>query len=323
MVSLLRVFTSVSRDAARLYWTLLKVTVPVLLVTRLAMELGLVEALFPALEPVMGLLDLPPELGLAWLTGLLVGLWGGAAAMFAVIPVERLTSADVTVFMALLLFAHALPIEQRIVQQTGASLAATGALRLAGGLAYALFLHALFSATGWLSAPVAPHWTPASADPSFIAFAQGAARAMASMFVIILALVAALRLCEAAGLTARLVVLLAPLMRRIGIGDAAVPTTVVGLTLGLSYGGALIVEEARKGRIAPRDLFLATVFMGFAHSMIEDTALAVAVGADFSAVFLGRLVFSIAATAIVAILIAALSDRMFFRFLFARRRAAA
>lgn len=316
---LIEIFRSVTGDSVRMYWTLLKITVPVILVTRLASDLGAVEALAPATAPVMSALGLPPELGFAWVTGLLVGVWGGSVALFAVVPIERLTTADVTVFTALILFAHALPIEQRIVQKTGAGFFATSALRLVGGLLYALLLGWLFDATGWLSEPVSPHWAPATTDPSLAAFAWSTAAAMASMLAIIVALVAALKLAGAIGLTARLTALLAPLLGRAGVGAAAAPTTIVGLTLGLSYGGALIIEEARKGRIAERDLFLATVFMGFAHSMIEDTALALALGADFTSVFFGRLAFSFAATALVAVVVAGMSDRVFFRFLFTRR----
>ena len=60
--------------------------------------------------------------------------------------------------------------------------------------------------------------------------------------------------------------------------------------------------------------------MGFAHSVIEDTLVVVALGADVSAVLAGRLVFALAATAAIAALLDGFSDRIFFTRMFLNRR---
>lgn len=304
------------REAVTTYWSLVRTIVPVMIVTRIAVDLGLVKAVAPSLAPVMALLGLPAELGFAWLTGVLVGFWPGAVALFAVMPVGELTSAQVTVFLGLLLIAHGLPVEQRIIQVAGPGFVATTVLRLLGGFLYAYLLHLVFSATGWLNTPAAPHWVPANASPDLSAYVAGAAEGLAWMFVILLGLLVAIRLLEALNLFTRLADLLAPALRVCGIGKDAAPVTMIGLLLGITYGGGLIRREAELGRVGPRDLFLACVLMGFAHSIIEDTAVSLALGGDVLSLLVGRVLFAIVAVALLARLIKAMPDRDFGRYLF-------
>ncbi|WP_274426643.1 nucleoside recognition protein [Chelativorans sp. YIM 93263] len=304
------------REAFSLYWVLVRIVLPVMVLTRIAVEFGAIELLSPLFAPLMTLLGLPPELGFAWVTGLLVGIWGGAVAMFAVVPVETLTTAQVTVFWTLILFAHALPIEQRIVQKAGPGFVVTSALRLLGGLVYGLLLHLLFQYTGWLSEPASPLMVPAGSDSGWLGFIYETAEALFWMFVILLALVITMRLMEVVGMMNWLRTLLAPVLRLAGIGPAAAPLTMVGLLLGLSYGGGLIIREARQGHLGARDVFLAAALMGLAHSLIEDTLVAVALGADLTSVLFGRVIFSIAIVALIARLIRFVPEHTFFRYLF-------
>ncbi|MFD1711288.1 nucleoside recognition protein [Ottowia sp. GY511] len=292
-----------------IYWELVRIIVPVALVTEVLMITGVVSALAPLLAPLMAWYGLPPELALGLLVGWLVGVWSAAMVLFVLVPPSALSIADVTVFSALLLFAHALPIEQQIIRRAGPPLLLTTALRVGGGLIYAAGLHALLNTTGWLAEPVAPRWQPAPESVGWGGFFLGLGETLLMMFVILATLMCLLDLAKASGLMAGLQRAMGPLLRLAGIRGDAVHLTAVGLFLGISYGGGLLIREAREGHIAKRQVLLSCIFMGFAHSLIEDTLIVVSLGADVTSVLLGRLLFAVAATAIVGVVLAQIPER--------------
>jgi hypothetical protein len=307
-----------SRETLHIYWDLVRVIVPVTIVTEVMSRTGLIEAASPALAPVMGLFGLPPELGLAWLTGMLVGLWGAIPMIFTLVPAASMSVADITVFSALLLFAHALPIEQKIIQKAGPGFAVTTLIRVAGGMLYAMMLHHLLATTGWLSEKLDPAWIPMAASADWVGFLTGLMEALVLMLVILMVLAWGLEILKWSGLMALLMKILAPSLRLAGIEGKTAQFTAIGLFLGISYGGGLLIREARSGELSPRQVLISCVFMGFAHSVIEDTLIVVALGADVTGVLVGRIIFAVAATALIAYLVRSITDEAFFAWAFRR-----
>lgn len=304
------------RDTLEIYWLLARIIVPVTIATEFLSRMGVTEAVAPAFAPVMQLVGLPPELGFAWLSGMLVGIWGAVPLVFVLVPVSSLSVAEVTVFSALLLFAHGLPVEQKIIQKAGPRMIVTTLLRVAGGVLYAFLLHHLLAATGWLSTPVNPAWSPAGETLAWPAFFLQLLEMMVWMLVILLALSFGLDLLKVTGVLHLMMKAFSPLLRLAGIRGEAGHLTAVGLFLGISYGGGLLIREARSGTVSARQVFLSCVFMGFAHSIIEDTLIVMALGADISGVLVGRMVFAVIATAAVGAVIRSMSDETFARWAF-------
>lgn len=303
-------------DMLRIYWMLVRIIVPVSIATHLLSELGAIDAVAPALAPLMNLYGLPPEYALGVLTGALVGIWGGLVVVFTLVPVASISGADMTVFCTMLLFVHALPVEQRIVSRAGPSFIVTTLIRVAGGLAYAAILHGVFSATGWLAQPIDPTWIPVEDTAGWVGFLTDLGWGMLFMLAILLGLSWGVEILRMVGAMAWVNRALGPLFRLAGLSPEATHFTAVGLVLGLAFGGGLLIAEARSGRVPPRQVFLACVFMGFAHGLVEDTLVVMAVGADFTSVLFGRVAFAIAATALIALVLGTVSERTFGRWLY-------
>ena len=114
------------------------------------------------------------------------------------------------------------------------------------------------------------------------------------VFFVVLALMALMRVLKASGFIDAFTRSLRPVMRWLGIHESVIPITVVGMTLGILYGGALMIEETRKHNIASKDIFYAFCLMGICHSIIEDSLLMMTLGANGYVVFLYRPVCALA-----------------------------
>ena len=310
-------FLRLLKESLTLYWTLVKIMVPVMIAVKVAVELGVIDILSAGFSPVRGVVGLPSEMGLVWATAVLVNIYGGAAALLGVLPSVDLTVAQMTIITSMILAAHAIPVEQRVCQKAGVSFLFSTVLRFAAAFLYGLILNAVYSGFDLLQQPVNIAWLPTAApDSGWWGWAEASVISLASIFLIIFALVLVLRLFDVIGLTDRIGKMLAPLLRFMGIGKAATPLALVGVLLGLSYGAGLIIREARAGTLPPRDIFLTVCFMAICHSMIEDTLFMIALGGHWSGVLVGRFVFSLLVMAVLARIVHALPDRVFERWLF-------
>jgi len=139
---------------------------------------------------------------------------------------------------------------------------------------------------------------------------------MVWMLVILVVLSWGLECLKITGLMKLMMKTLSPILRICSIRGDAEHLTAVGLFLGISFGAGLLIREAQSGAISPRQIFLSCVLMGFAHSVIEDTIVMIALGADVFGVLVGRVIFAVLATAAIAIVIRHISDKTFFTYFF-------
>ncbi len=289
------------KDSNLTYFELFKVMVPVIIIIKILKQFDLVQYLAMPLAPFMEMVGLPAKMGLVWATSLIINLYSGivvyAAVMTDMVP---LSVAQVTVLALMMLIAHNLPLELRIAQRCGVSLIGQAALRILGALAAGFLLNLLLQHFDLLSEPSSMPFTPGQSEAGLGAWALGEVRNLAMIYVIILIIMAAMRVLQFLRVTDLLNWMLKPWLKLMGIGNNAATITVVGLTLGISYGGGLIIHEARTGNISKHDLFASLSLMGLSHALIEDTLLMSLLGAHSLGTLWFRLIFSLIVMAFLA-----------------------
>ncbi len=308
--------SAILRRSVRISLELYKIMVPIVLVVKLLQELGVVSWLAMPLQPVMQLVGLPGEMGLVWATALLNSIYASMIVFVSLAGQQALSVAQVTVLCTMILLAHSLPVELQIVRKSGPRMGFQALLRVGGALVLGWFLSRLYAWGGWLQEPNVLLWQPEPEGADLLAWALGQCQNLAMIFVIIVVLNTVMRLLTALGITECCVRLLAPVLRLLGIGPEAGTLTIVGMVMGLSYGGGMIMHEAHSGKVAPKDIFSSLSLMGLSHSIFEDTMLMAVLGAHSSGLLWGRVLFTMLVVAVLVKLVARLVDDFFYRRLF-------
>lgn len=310
----------VLRGGARIYWTLFKLSFPVLVGVRILDEyFNFTAHAGKLLSPLMSLVGLPGEAGIVWAAAIFLQLYAAMLVLASIWTQLDLTGAQATVLAAVLLTAHALPVELRIVRAAGVQMRAMLAARIGGALLLGALLSAVYEWGGWLNEPAVLRFAPPPQTPGWAAWFLSQAKNWALIFAVILALVALVRILKESHAEKFLEAALSPVLRRMGIGAQATTTTLIGMTLGLSYGGAMLIDESKRGGVSRRDMLCALTLLCLCHSVIEDTLAMMLVGAHISGVLFGRILFSFAAVFIFAKIVRRMSDAELMRwFLVAR-----
>ncbi|MDD2497068.1 MAG: nucleoside recognition domain-containing protein [Desulfitobacteriaceae bacterium] len=80
-----------------------------------------------------------------------------------------------------------------------------------------------------------------------------------------------------------------PVLKALRLPKEAVFPLLAGLFFGLTYGAGVIIQSGRDGVLTKRDLFVISLFLVVCHSLIEDTMLFIAVGANVWLILLVRI----------------------------------
>lgn len=297
--TLIQTSAEIFRNAVNASLILFKVMVPIIIAVKVLNEFDLVKYLALPLEPFMGLVGLPGEMGLVWATSIVVNIYSGIIVYVTMLPtMEPLSVAQISVLSAMILVAHALPVECKIAQRCGVSLSSQVIFRMGSAMMLGIILHLVYSGFGLLQEPSTVMWQPDQTSPDLLNWAIGQARNLLYIFIIILGLMVFMRLLDSFRITEWINNLLTPFLRFMGIGRNAATITVLGLTMGITYGGGLIIHEVQSGRVSQRDVFASLTLMGLSHALIEDTLLMMLLGAHSSATLWARLIFSLVFVAV-------------------------
>lgn len=269
---------------------MMRIIIPVSLCTAVLDWSGFLHHLDFILAPLMGFLSLPPTAALPLIIGMVSSVYGGIAAM-AVLP---FSTGQMTLIAVFILMCHAL-IQEGIIQGNSGihPLKATLVRVVAAVVTLLLMAPWVGSST---TMPAIAGDLP-SAPPVFLEmirhWAWTTLRLTVKILILITILLTFLELLKTFGWIHPLVRALGPFLRIMGLDQKVGFLWMTAVVFGLSYGGAIIVEEAKSGNLSKDELEILHLSIGMNHSMVEDPPLFLPMGIHPFWIYVPRLVMAI------------------------------
>ncbi len=288
------------RDGHHVALGLFRFLIPIVVAVKILTEVGAIRYLALPLRPVMELVGLPAELGLAWAAAMLVNIYSGIIVFLGLLPdLPALSTGQATVFALMMLVAHSLVLETRIAGQCGLSMPVQLILRLGMAVLAGLIMRGLCAATGTLASPAAILLEPGPAPAGLTGWVWGETLNLAKIYLLVWGVMLLQRGIDFFRVSDLLGRALHPVLRLLGISPRAAAVIIVGFGMGLIYGSGIIIKNAREGTLSRHDVFCAMSLMGLAHSLIEDTLLMALLGASLWGVLLVRLLLALTAGVVI------------------------
>ena len=272
---------------------LYKIMIPISIFVKVAEYFNWISVLGDWLSPLMKLIGLPGECGIVWATTMVTNIYGGMMAFYSLSVSSSLTTAQVSVLCSLMLMAHALPLELQVARKAGCRLGVMFLIRFGFGILTGLLMFYMLQLFGWMQEPNIVQWKPDTiVSPTLSQWLLSELKKYIMVFFVVAALLLLMRILKKTGILDWFSEALKPVLGILGINKEVIPMTVIGMSLGILYGGALIIKETEEKEIPKMDVFYALVLMGLCHSLIEDSLLMISMGANWSMVFIFRMAFA-------------------------------
>ncbi len=259
------------------YLWILKILIPISLLTTLLEWTGIIYYLDVILRPVMGFLSLPATAAFPLLMGMLTGIYGGIAAMTAIpFTVDQMTL--IAIFMTM---CHGLIPEGILQGKTGLHFIPATLFRLGTAALAVLAVAPFLDASPELSAAAAALGKSPPPFPVMLeTWGISVFHLMWKIFLIIMVILVLLELLKVMGWINDVARVLAPVLKLLGLSPKVAFLWIAGALLGLSYSAAIIIEEVKEGHLTPQELQQLHLSIGIQHSVIEDPLLFMAFGVN-------------------------------------------
>ena len=305
----------VFNDTIRTSLIIFKIMIPISIIVKILELTGMIDHIGSFLSPFMQILGLPGETGLVWATAMITNIYGGIIVYISLASEQILTVAQVTILCSMILIAHSLPVEVTIARKAGIRIWFTLILRILSACLFGFILNVIFSYFKILQNPSTMTWSKTPTNATIPDWILSQVSNYIFIVIIIFSLLFIMKILKNIGVINKLNQFMEPGLEFLGMSKKAAPLTIIGTTLGISYGGGIIIDEAQSGKLSKKDAFLSVSLMGLSHSLIEDTILMMTLGASLIGILFGRVLFSFIAMIILINIIKRISGKTFQRYL--------
>ena len=311
-------FKKVTNDIFIVSFELFKIMIPTLILVKVAEIYGLVAVLTNLFAPLMTVMGLPAEMALAITTTMLTNPYAGIIVLASTPGIEQLTVAQTTILASFILFTHSVIIEAAISRQAGLSAGATIIIRILSGILFCTLLNSVFSTFELFGQTAVLNLPEMSTAPTLKQWIIDQIKGLVFIQFVIIILITFLEILRLLGIEKIIRICLSPFLKILNIGQSASTIVVVGLTLGLGFGGGLMIKDVKQGIVAPRSAVGALIFINLFHSLIEDTTILLLIGPSLFTILVIRGLFVFALTFVLIKIFDNLPINTYDRFLYSR-----
>jgi len=306
-----KILHNILSETSKIFWILFKVILPVVVIIRFLELMGAIPYLAKFLEPLTGFIGIDGSLGLVWMAAILVNIYAGMAAFASLQAIFDYSVAETTILGLIILIAHSLPIEVAIARQSRVSAIFNLLFRFINAIIAGKILNLIFTKYDLFSEKNISFLKAPSTTVSNIDWAILQIQNFLIIFLIIFFIITTINILKYLGIWQIIINILRAPLSYLGMSDKVANIILIGLTLGISFGGGFLIEESKKNNISKKDILLSLSFLSLCHSIIEDTILILLLGSHISGVLFFRFIY----TVIIILLMRYLLDTKYQKFI--------
>ena len=266
---------------------LLKLTIPVSFGVFLLDFFGVLNMIGGWLAPLFQLLGLSGKASVVLITSIFTNIYSAIAVMATLGFGYR----EGTILAVMCLISHALIVETAIQKKTGSAPWRMVVTRLSASFIAAWLLN--------LALPIdttngSENFVSQAKEfmPALMDWATSMAITTLKIVILVNLLLILQKLLNEFDLIKWILKPFTPLLKLMGLPVNTGFLWMVAYTLGLSYGGAIMISQSEEGKLNKEDADLLNHHIAISHSQLEDTLLFVAVGYSFGILFFTRMLLS-------------------------------
>lgn len=267
---------------------LLKLTIPVSFAVFLLDFFGILNVIAGWVAPLFKLIGLSGQASIVLITSFFTNIY----SVIAVMTTLGFGFREGTILAVMCLISHALIVETAIQKKTGSSPWRMVLTRLSASFIAAFMLNLILPAEAITNSENVVR-SVGEFTPALTSWLSSMLVTTLKIVVLVNLLLILQKILNEFGLIKWILMPFAPLLKVIGLPSSTGFLWIVANTLGLGYGGAIMINEAEEGRLIREDADLLNHNIAISHSQLEDPLLFVAVGYHLGILIWPRILLAI------------------------------
>ena len=280
------ILSSLKKSAKTSKW-LLRIILPISLAARFLDYYGILVYFADFLNPVFIHLGLPGSTAIVFITSIFLPLYAPSAIIMSM----SISLRELTILALMCQISHNLPVESAIQAKTGTSFWSMALLRIFMSTVIGLFLNLILPKDmGMPLFTKIDAVTINSIDDLLSAWLRSSLRITMLIATIVFVLNALFKILETYNLIKILGKGTKYMLIFFGVPETTGFLWLIGYIVGLTYGGALMMDQMNEGKVSRHDAGLLNYHLAISHSILEDNLLFVALGVSLYWILCVRLV---------------------------------